>query len=239
MKKIPFCLVTITLLMLSVTSIKTNAQAFQQGNWNIDVDLGLGIYATETTTTTAIKANVFGLNINESQTETDKDGAVSSIFRIGIEYGISNKFGIGIKVGTSNYFIDEKDKDTLKSLKSTDFTIHCNYHLLNSEKNDLFITLGLGVTSAKWEYETGPDIFLKSAKGNGGYFTLGLTDRIFFSDNVGILFSLNFPFMKINIDPELTDDFQNAINSFNVDYTIDMDTKLRGVYIGTGLAIKF
>lgn len=235
MKKIPFCLATIMLLILSITSIKTNAQAFQKGNWNIDVDLGLGIYATETTTT--IKANAFGFNFSDSN--TDKDGTASSIFRIGAEYGISNKFGIGLKVGVSNYFIDEEDKDTLKSVKSTDFAIHCNYHLLNSDKNDLFLTLGLGVINVNWEYQNNPGIFLKSAKGSGGYFTLGIADRIFFSDHVGMLFSLNFPFMNINVDPELSDEAQSAFNSYNVNYELDMKMNLKGVYLGTGLAFKF
>lgn len=221
--------------MLNITSIKTHAQAFQKGNWNIDVDLGLGIYATKTTTT--LKTNVFGFDVNES--ETDNDGTASSIFRIGVEYGISNKFGIGLKVGASNYFIAEEDKDTLESVKSTDFAIHCNYHLLNADKNDLFITLGLGITNVNWEYKTAPGIFLKSAKGTGGYFTLGVTDRIFFSDHIGVLFSLNFPFMKINVDPELADDVQEALDSYNVDYELDMKMRLSGVYLGTGLAIKF
>ncbi|KJS05287.1 MAG: hypothetical protein VR77_09000 [Flavobacteriales bacterium BRH_c54] len=235
MKKIPFCLATIMLLILSITSIKTNAQAFQKGNWNIDVDLGLGIYATETTT--SIKANVFGFNIDES--DTDKDGTASSIFRIGGEYGVSNKIGVGLKIGFSNYFIDEEDKDTVKSVKSTDFAIHLNYHLLNADKNDLFLTLGLGIANANWEYHDIQGAFLKSAKGNGGYFTLGITDRIFFSDNIGMLFSLNFPLMNINIDPELSDDVSAALNAFNVNYDIDMKMRLRGVYLGTGLAIKF
>jgi len=44
MKKTPFYLATIMLFILSITSIKTNAQAFQKGNWNIDVELGLGIF---------------------------------------------------------------------------------------------------------------------------------------------------------------------------------------------------
>ena len=235
MKKISFYLATAMLLMLSITSIKTNAQAFQKGNWNVDLELGLGIYATETTTT--IKANFFGFNINES--DIDKDGTASSIFRIGAEYGISNKFGIGLKIRASNYFIDEEDKDTVRSVKSTDFAIHCNYHLLNSDKNDLFLTLGLGFVSANWEYQTNPGVFLKSAKGRGGYFTLGITDRIFFSDHVGVLFSLHFPLMNINIDPELTDDAQAVFNSFGVEYELDIKMKLRGVYLGTGLAIKF
>lgn len=214
MKRIPFFFATAMLLMLSVTNIKTHAQAFQKGNWNIDVDLGLGIYATQTTTT--IKANAFGFNFSDSN--TDKDGTASSIFRIGGEYGVSNKIGVGLKIGFSNYFIDEEDKDTVKSVKSTDFAVHVNYHLLNADKNDLFLTLGLGIANANWEYHDIQGAFLKSAKGNGGYFTLGITDRIFFSDNIGMLFSLNFPPMNINIDPELSDDFSAAFNAFNVNY---------------------
>lgn len=233
MKKITFYFATTLLLLLSFSSITTYAQAFQKGNWNIDVDLGLGIYATETTTT--IKASIFGFNINE--TDTDKDGTASSIFRVGAEYGISNKFGIGLKIGASNYFIAEEDKDTLKSVKSTDFAIHFNFHLLKADKNDLFLTLGLGGTSANWEYQTDPSIFLESASGKGGYFTLGITDRIFFSDNIGMLFSLNFPMMSINVEPKLVDNANNFLSG--VDYTWDMDMKLRGVYLGTGLAIKF
>ena len=45
--------------------------------------------------------------------------------------------------------------------------------------------------------------------------------------------------MNINIDPELSDDVSAALNAFNVNYDIDMKMRLRGVYLGTGLAIKF
>lgn len=151
MKKITFYFATTLLMLLSFSSINTYAQAFQKGNWNIDVDLGFGIYATETTS----KISAFGFTV----TDTEKDGTASSIFRIGAEYGISNKIGIGIKIGASNYFIAEEDKDTLKSVKSTDFAIHFNFHLLKADKNDLFLTLGLGGTSANWEYQTDPSIF--------------------------------------------------------------------------------
>lgn len=78
---------------------------------------------------------------------------------------------------------------------------------------------------------------MESASGKGGYFTLGITDRIFFSDNIGMLFSLNFPMMSINVEPKLVDNANNFLSG--VDYTWDMDMKLRGVYLGTGLAIKF
>jgi hypothetical protein len=235
MKKTTFLLATTLLLLLSFTSNNTYAQAFQKGNWNIDVDLGLGIYATETET--AVKFSALGLSINES--DIDKDGTASSVFRLGAEYGISNKIGIGLKIGASNYFIDEEDKDTVKSVKSNDFAIHLNYHLLNADKNDLFLTFGIGIATANWEYHDIQGAFLKSAKGSGGYFTLGITDRIFFSDHVGMLFSVNIPMMRLNIDPELSDDVTAGLNAFNVDYEIDMNMRLVGVYIGTGLAIKF
>jgi hypothetical protein len=43
--------------------------------------------------------------------------------------------------------------------------------------------------------------------------------------------------MSINVEPKLVDNANNFLSG--VDYTWDMDMKLRGVYLGTGLAIKF
>jgi len=101
------------------------------------------------------------------------------------------------------------------------------------------LSLGLGIENAKYEYHDIQGALLKSAKANGVYLTLAITDKIFFSDNIVMLFSLNFPLMNINFEPELSDDVSTALNAFNVNYDIDMKMRLRGVYLGTGLAIKF
>ena len=206
------------------------SQAFEKGNWNIDVDLGVAAYGTKSTSTITIGAF--------SVTDTDVDGTASSVFRIGGEYGISDRIGLGLKLGSSNYFIAEEDRDTVKSVRGTDFAISFNFHLLKANRNDLFLTLGLGVSNAKWLYHDVPGFLISSATGSGSYVTLGITDRIFFSDHVGMLFSLSYAGFNYNsITPELSSTGKALVGNLN--YKWDLDIMLRGVYLGTGLAIKF
>ena len=223
-------------LLIIVISSLTNSlfsQAFEKGNWNVDTDLGIGIYGTKSTTTS--KLGPF------TQTTSEVDGTASSIFRLGVEYGISNRIGLGIKFGYNNYFIAEEDKDTLNSVKGVDFLINFNFHLLKANRNDLFLTLGLGVSNAEWDYNTLPGIFLSSASGKGNYFTIGITDRIFFSDHFGILFNLSYAGYKYDLTYELTEESKTALSGLGAfgGYSIDSELILRGVYFGTGLALKF
>lgn len=220
---------SILLVIISFSSTHLFSQAFEKGNWNIDLDLGAGAYGTQSTSTLKIGSLTF--------TDTDVDGTASSVFRIGGEYGISNKIGLGLKLGFSNYFISPEDKDTLKSVTGTDFAIHINFHLLKANRNDLFLTLGLGVSNAKWEYQNLSGILLSSASGTGSYVTLGITDRIFFSDHVGMLFNLSYAGYNYKVTPELSSNAKAFIGNLSYTWTIDM--VLRGVYFGTGLAIKF
>ena len=153
------------------------------------------------------------------------------------EYGISNRIGLGLKLGHSNYIISPEDKDTVKSITAVDFAIDFNFHLLNANRNDLFLTLGLGVTNAKWEYQNLPGILLSSATGTGSCVTLGITDRIFFSDHVGMLLNLSYTGYNYKVTPELSSTAKAIVG--NLSYTWDIDMALRGVYLGTGLAVKF
>lgn len=224
------------LLLIVVISSLSNqlfAQAFEKGNWNIDTDLGIGIYGTKSTTTS--KFGPF------SQTKSEVDGTASSIFRLGVEYGLTNRIGLGVKFGYNNYFIAEEDKDTLNSVRGIDFLINVNFHLLKANRNDLFISLGLGVSNAKWDYNTLPGIFLSSASGKGTYFTFGITDRIFFTDNIGILLNLSYAGYKYDVTYDLTEESKAALSGFGVfgGYSIESELMLRGVYFGTGLAVKF
>lgn len=219
-------------LIIAIFSLSSQlySQAFEKGNWNIDTDLGIGIYGTKSTTTTKIGPL--------TQSKSEVDGTASSVFRLGGEYGISDRIGLGLKLGSSNYFIAEEDRDTVKSVKGTDFAVSFNFHLLKANRNDLFLTLGLGFSSAKWLYHDVPGFFLSSAKGSGSYLTLGITDRIFFSDHVGMLLNISYAGFNYNsITPELSSTGKAIVG--NVNYTWNLDIILRGVYFGTGLAIKF
>lgn len=227
MKKIIFLLVTI----FFIQSDTIQAQAFQKGNVNIDVGLGFGVYKTTTTFTTP-EFVFFGITI-PPQTITDEDGAASTMIPIGFEYGISNKFGLGVELGFVNYFVEdstENDDGTVtlnqtKTVKSVDFMIYCNYHLLNSDKNDLFIGMGIGGSNVVWNFKDSGEEY----SGGGSIFKLYIKDRIFFSDNIGILFNLGYTGYVYN----------NMEASNNNAFLESLKWNVRGVNIGTGLALKF
>lgn len=222
---------SILVVLLTISSFNLFSQAFEKGNWNIDLDLGGAAYGSRTTLTLAVA----GFNF----TTSEEDGAVSTIFRLGGEYGISNRIGLGLKIGSSNYLIAKEDRDTVKSVAETDFAIHVNFHLLKAERNDLFLTLGLGISNAKWQYHDVPGFLLSSASGSGSYFTLGITDRIFFSDHIGVLFNLSYAgFNYRGVTPELSSTGK-AITAVVPSYSLKLDFELKGVYFGTGLAVKF
>jgi hypothetical protein len=227
MKKI-ICLV---ILAVFVQFNNIHAQAFEKGNVNIDIGLGLGVYKTTTTFTTP-EYNFFGIII-PPQTITDEDGAASTMIPIGFEYGISNKFGLGVELGFVNYFVEdstENDDGTTtfnltKTVKSVDFMIFCNYHLLNSEKNDLFIGMGIGGSRVVWNFKDSGEEY----SGGGSIFKLYIKDRIFFSDNIGVLFNLGYTGYVYN----------NMEASNNNAFLESLKWNVRGVNIGTGLALKF
>ncbi|OFZ00362.1 MAG: hypothetical protein A3K10_07820 [Bacteroidetes bacterium RIFCSPLOWO2_12_FULL_31_6] len=227
MKISTYAITIITSLFLTINIV--NAQAFQKGNKNIDLGLGVGAYGTTTTFTVSF----FGIPLSF----TENDGAASTMVPISFEYGISNKIGLGVQLGYSNYFIDdsndvkvngietgEKEVNTTESVKSIDFAIKINFHLLNAEKNDLFIGLALGGSSVNWLDKSGEEL-----KGSGSYVSLYLTDRIFFSDHIGILFNLGYTGYQ----------YANVTSSSNSSFITSLEWKLKGVNIGTGLAVKF
>ncbi len=215
MKKNSLLLLAI-IVSLSITQ-NANGQAFEKGNLNADVGLGIGAYSTVTTFT----FDFFGTPI----TLTDKDGAASTMIPVSFEYGISNKFGLGLQLGTSNYFIDNEDStETTESVKSFDWALKVNYHLLNADKNDLFIGLAVGGSSVKWLDMSG-----ESFTGAGSYASLYITDRIFFNDHIGILFNLGYTAYN----------YSGLESSSNNTFIENFEWSLTGVNIGTGLALKF
>lgn len=223
----------ITSLVLSLfTVVNVNAQAFQKGTKNIDIGIGFAGYGTTQTVTTKFN----GANISTSES----DGAASTIIPIKFEYGVGEKIGIGAELAFSNYFINDSDRVNLASVKAIDFGINGNYHLLNSDKNDLFIGLGLGLSSMSVSYTAIPGQFVESISGSGMFFTLGITDRIFFSDHFGIFFNLAYRGYNYSaLEAEFTPELEAFINSANVTYSQNWEWKFAGVQFGTGIAVKF
>lgn len=225
-------LITICLSVALLSCINASGQAFQKGTKNVDIGIGFAGYGTTQTVTTTF--NGVGVTGSES------DGAASTIIPIKFEYGIGEKIGIGAELAFSNYFINDSDKVILETVKSIDFGINGNYHLLNSDKNDLFIGLGLGISSMSINYVTSQNPFVESLSGSGMYFTLGITDRIFFSDHIGIFFNLAYRgYNYSNLEADFTPEIDAAIASSNFTFSQSWEWKFTGVQFGGGLAVKF
>jgi hypothetical protein len=208
------------LLFTLITSNAVFGQAFEKGNINIDLGLGFGAYGTRSEFTTPA-INVLFITLPPT-TVVNNDGAASTIVPIGFEYGVSNKVGLGIQLGFSNYFIDNEDStETVESVKSVDFAFKVNYHLSNSDKNDLFVGLALGGSSVNWKDLDGTEL-----KGGGSYVSLYLADRLFFSEHFGVLFNLGYTVYNYT---EITSN----------DNPTTLKWTLRGINLGTGLALKF
>ena len=209
-----------TSILLCIGLLMTNiagAQAFQKGNINVDLGIGFGIYQSST----EISFDFLG----QPLTLKDEDGAASFLTPIAFEYGIGEKLGIGAELAFSNYYIDQKDStEATERVKSVDIAFLVNYHLLESEKNDLMVGLLIGTSGAKWNFEDG-----NKMTGSGTKFGIYAKDRIFFGEHIGILFQvgyLKYVYKEINTSND------NAILE-----RIDWD--LSGWSVGTGLALKF
>lgn len=207
-------LLLITSFFISTT---TFAQAFQKGNANLDIGLGFGLYQT----TASFTFDFFG----EDLTIVEEDGSASFMLPVSFEYGIGEKIGIGAELTYSNYFIDDEDTTAVsETVRGLDFSLLVNYHLLDSDKNDLMLGLTLGGSNVKWDFEDGSEM-----KGTGSRFSIYIKDRLLLSENVGLLFQLGY--ISYNYD-EISTSSENSVLE-------NIDWELRGWNIGTGVAIKF
>ena len=243
MRKIIFLIV----FVLCVQHNTVQAQAFEKGDVILELGVGFGIYGTQQKSTTNLSFTVAGIiPLSNLETHDTTDGAASLMIPISFEYAISNKFGIGADLTINKYFIDEKDRDKLKSVGGTDFGIKLNYHILNSNKNDLFVGLGLGLSSINWKYKLNPseEVYIESASGSGSYFSLGIADRFYFSEKIGMLFYVNYKAynysdLDVDISQEALNYYEQQFNVTNVNFTQELDWILKGVNIGFGVTYKF
>jgi len=221
--------ITIALLMINNFA---NAQAFQKGNINIDLGIGFGAYGTKSTFTTTSN----GVSISDSET----DGAASTLVPVQIEYGVTDRIGVGFLFQYNNYFINDSDKVSLDKVSCVDFGLNFNFHLLNSDRNDLFVTAGLGMSSISVDYTSLASLFVESYGGTGVYYGLGITDRFFILDNVGLLFNISYRGYSYSaLEAEFTPDAKTIIANSSSTFTQELDWSFSGVNIGTGIALKF
>ena len=238
MKKIIFSVLVIALSSATTKSVK--AQAFEKGNINIDLGVGFGIYGTKQTQN--FKLSIAGTTVLD-QTNDTTDGALSFIIPIAFEYGITDKIGLGVDFMYSNYAISDTDRVNTESVKAIDFGAKFNYHLLKANKNDLMIGFGIGYSNMTWKFvkqNTSNAFESESAGGSGLYWTLGITDRIFFSDNIGMMFNVSYRgYSYSSIEYELTSEAEQILSAADAELSNTLKFDMNGVNVGLGLALKF
>lgn len=238
-----FYLLSISLVFLYFTS-QGVAQSFKKGDWVIDAGVGIGNYGTITETTYSIDPFNNTPFIGSIGSGNSSVAMGSIIVPIKIEYGFSNKFGVGFKFGMNNFFVPREQNDIISSIRSYDFGIRLNYHF-NSNKennNDLFLELIIGSSKAKWVFNDNPANFHTSVEGDGGYFSLALNDRFYFSDHIGLLMHFGitryyYPTLDnnyvLNAPPQPTQQFQTTY--YPTEYK---SFDAFGINLGIGLTVK-
>jgi len=231
MKKFTSVLTIIVLLLIGNNNT-VSAQAFQKGNINVDLGIGFGAYGTKSTFT-----NTFN-GVSTSTSETD--GAASTLVPVQIEYGVTDRIGIGFLFQYNNYFINDSDKVSLDKVSCVDFGLNFNFHLLNSDRNDLFVTAGLGFSSINVDYTSLATLFVESYTGSGVYYGIGITDRFFIFDNIGLIFNISYRgYTYSALEAEYTSAVKTTIANSSDTYSQELDWSFSGINVGTGLAVKF
>jgi hypothetical protein len=91
--------------------------------------------------------------------------------------------------------------------------------------------------SSRVQFKWNSTSLVNSSKGFGFYSSLGITERIFFMDNIGMSFSLE---NRLYYYSALKSEVGSNSDSKDVaDYSSSKYIGLWGIHIGIGLAIKF
>jgi len=227
--------ITLNLILFMLLVSTAQSQSFEKGNFNIDLGIGIGVYATHQKNTQTVVAG----GLTQTQKSDTTDGAASFIVPISFEYGISNKFGIGADLTFSNYFIAEEDKPNLKSVKGFDFGLKFNYHIISSKRNDLFVGFGFGISSLSWNAQPQPNQIIDGYSGVGSYWNICISDRIFFMDNIGIIFNMSYRgYSYTGLEANLTSEGEDLVKLLDK-FEQKIDWTFNGVNVGLGVAVKF
>lgn len=252
MKKITFALLFATFSLGTVSAQED--RAFHKGTITVDPSIGFAIYGTKIQSEHDEEYWTGSSIATRRVVEDTTDAAASTIYGLSGEYGVTNWLGIGLRFAYSNY-IEETQHDTVifptgiqtftykPKVRSVDFGVNVNFHLVKGKRFDMPICLTLGYSNFKLA-ENNPDTDPSSydnsgaiARDNGMNYGILLMPKIYFgkTQHVGLAFHVgymgyNYPSFNFsnNFDSNLNDDdnwkFKLKGNGFNM---------------GIGLSIKF
>jgi hypothetical protein len=247
MKKI--ILVTAAFCFLLSGLKAQDEKAFHKGSIAIEAGVGLAIYGTKIHTESDQKVFTGSGFVTKRIVDDTTDGAGSTIYTINGEYGVNDWLGLGLRFGYSNYF-EDTEHDTIfgtaytykPKVRSVDFGLNVNFHLVKTKRFDMPICVTLGYSNFKyWQNNPNsnfpglPDNGGAMGKDNGMNFGILLVPKIYFSDHVGMYFNIGYMGYKYPSIAFSNNSDADLNNDNNWKYTL----KGNGFNIGVGIAAKF
>ncbi len=178
-------ILTIAVLITSLTSFNSNAQAVKKGDVLVDTYYGV--------------VNLFNLAFKGTLGSVASNASSSSIDHLGVrgEYMLIDKFGIGLDIDFNKVDVSYSTITTV-NLNNVVYTYNIgsqnirssasfNYHFADSDKLDAYLGLGAGYNYRSYTSSSTEAGYSYSASGaiTPIAFKLALGMRYFFTDNLG------------------------------------------------------
>lgn len=235
MKKLLLSFLALTLI--ATVSTAQDEKAFAKGRMTVSLGAGFGIYGTKVHTEYDQQVPYWnGSSIaweTRRYTNDTTDGAISAIYPLTFEYGVTNWLGLGARFAYSGYFQETDSISGVQSkVRAMDVDFVANFHLVKSRRFDMPICVTIGYSNIHfWSNDPANS----QAKDNGLNYGIGLMPRIYFGNHIGMFFNLgyvgyNYPSFVFFND---TDSNLNSVNNWK--YSL----KGNGLNMGIGLIGKF
>ncbi len=229
-------------------------KAFHKGTITIDPSIGFAIYGTKIHTEFDEDYWAGSSIATRRVVEDTTDGAGATIFGLNGEYGLTDWLGLGFRFGFSKY-IAEEEHDTVYAgstqttynyqpkVRSIDFGLDVNFHLVKGKRFDMPICLTVGYSNFKYS-QNNPDTDPSSndnsgagGKDNGMNYGIHLKPKIYFgkTQHVGLAFHLGY--MGYTYPSILFSN--NSDSNLNDENNWQYKLKGNGFNIGIGLSAKF
>lgn len=233
MKKIALLVIAFTTAALAG---KAQDKAFKKGDMSMELGTGFGIYGTyghqEYDQDVATWNGTSVVVTKERVSQNHHDGAVSAIYPITYQYGVTNWLGIGGRVAFSKYYGEDSVTHVKPTSRAIDVDAFADFHLVKSRHFDMPIRVTGGYSHF---YYDSNDMLENTAKGGGANFGIALIPRIYFGNHIGIYFNVGY---ASYVYPNLK--FSNN-NDSNLNDNNNMTYKLTGsgLNMGIGIVAKF
>lgn len=233
MKKIAF------IILSAVSTAATGYaqdKAFKKGDMSLELGAGFGVYGTHGHQ--EYDQDVYSWNgtavvySKERISKNTSDGAVSAIYPLTFQYGVTNWLGVGARLAFSKYYGKDSTTNIEPTVRAIDGDVFADFHLVKSRHFDMPLRVTVGYSHF---YYNANDPFESTAVGGGLNYGIALIPRIFFGNHIGIFFNVGYAGYTY---PDLK--FSNSIDS-NVNDNNNMTYRLSGggLNMGMGIVGKF